>query len=120
MSAIHSIRSHPIPSHPVKKVHRDLKPSNILLASSDANTLKIADFSMALSVRAGPITSNGGDPEIVAPEILLARPYLTVTIFSFAAAGGGTSVVLCLRAGGEGTFLVEDRCSTVGLRMRDQ
>lgn len=62
-------------------MHRDLKPSNILLASSDGDgisSLKVADFSMAMSVKDGPITTNGGDPENVAPEMLLARPYLTV------------------------------------------
>lgn len=63
------------------QVHRDLKPSNILLASAEGDgisSLKIADFAMAMSVRDGPIITNGGDPENVAPEMLLARPYLTV------------------------------------------
>lgn len=62
-------------------MHRDLKPSNILLSSAGGdgiNSLKIADFSMAMSVKDGPITTNGGDPVNVAPEMLLAKPYLTV------------------------------------------
>eukprot|EP00903_Cladosiphon_okamuranus_P012203 g11446.t1 len=61
-------------------VHRDLKPSNILLSSEDGDgisSLKIADFSMAMSVKDGPITTDGGDPLNVAPEMLLAKPYLT-------------------------------------------
>eukprot|EP00903_Cladosiphon_okamuranus_P019868 g18261.t1 len=61
-------------------VHRDLKPSNILLASAEGDGisgLKIADFSMAMSVKDGPITTKGGDPEYNAPEMLLGNPYLT-------------------------------------------
>lgn len=63
------------------QVHRDLKPSNILLSSGEGNgisSLKIADFSMAMSVKGGAIVTNGGDPANVAPEMLLAKPYLTV------------------------------------------
>ncbi|CAM9927823.1 unnamed protein product [Pylaiella littoralis] len=62
------------------QVHRDLTPNNILLASADgdgANNLKIADFSMATSVLDGPVTSNGGNPEFLAPEILLGKPHGT-------------------------------------------
>ncbi|CAN0486254.1 unnamed protein product, partial [Hapterophycus canaliculatus] len=62
-------------------VHRDIRPGNILLASTEgdgASSLKITDFEMAMSVRNGLITSNGGTPEFVAPEVLLAKPHGTV------------------------------------------
>lgn len=59
-------------------VHRDLKPENILLASTDNETIKIADFGFAKELG---ITHDGllhtacGTPGYVAPEILRQKPY---------------------------------------------
>ncbi|CBN74237.1 Myosin light chain kinase (MLCK) [Ectocarpus siliculosus] len=61
-------------------VHRDLRPGNLLLAAQGAGasgSLKIADFGKAMSVREGPVTTNGGAPEFVAPEVLLGKPHDT-------------------------------------------
>lgn len=61
-------------------VHRDLKPENLLLASkSDDSSIRLADFGFAVSVLNGYVSDQCGTPGYVAPEILRARPYGTVS-----------------------------------------
>lgn len=61
-------------------VHRDLKPENLLLTSQhdDAN-VKLADFGFARSVLKGYVSTQCGTPGYVAPEILKAEAYGTVS-----------------------------------------
>ena len=61
-------------------VHRDLKPENLLLASpSDDLSIRLADFGFACSVRDGFVKDMCGTPAYVAPEILSAKAYGTVS-----------------------------------------
>lgn len=66
--------------HDLGIVHRDLKPENLLLSSQhdDAN-IKLADFGFARSVANGYVETQCGTPGYVAPEILRAEPYGTVS-----------------------------------------
>ena len=66
--------------HDLGIVHRDLKPENLLMTSrhDDAN-IKLADFGFARSVVAGFVSTQCGTPGYVAPEILRAEPYGTVS-----------------------------------------
>ncbi|CAM9980661.1 unnamed protein product [Hapterophycus canaliculatus] len=66
--------------HELGIVHRDLKPENLLLTSErDDASIKLADFGFACSVLHGPVTEQCGSPGYVAPEILRAMPYGTVS-----------------------------------------
>ena len=66
--------------HELGIVHRNLKPENLLLTSTSDNTnIKLADFSLACSVLNGNVTEQYGSPGYVAPEILRALPYGTVS-----------------------------------------
>lgn len=72
------------------------------------SSLKIADFSMAMSVKDGPTTTQGGDPANVAPEMLLARPYLTVSSAGLSGLRGGgveTRGLMFSRGGFRSTLL---------------
>ncbi len=61
-------------------VHRDLKPENLLLADpQDDSSIRIADFGFAVSVLNGYVTDQCGTPGYVAPEILRAKAYGTVS-----------------------------------------
>lgn len=61
-------------------VHRDLKPENLLMVSEhDDADIKLADFGFARSVAEGFISTQCGTPNYVAPEILRAEPYGTVS-----------------------------------------
>lgn len=66
--------------HDLGIVHRDLKPENLLLTSQhdDAN-VKLADFGFARSVLNGYVSTQCGTPGYVAPEILKAEAYGTVS-----------------------------------------
>ena len=66
--------------HDLGIVHRDLKPENLLLTSQhdDAN-VKLADFGFARSVMNGYVSTQCGTPGYVAPEILRAESYGTVS-----------------------------------------
>ncbi|CAN0535962.1 unnamed protein product, partial [Laminaria digitata] len=66
--------------HELGIVHRDLKPENLLLTSTgDDADIKLADFGFACSVLNGNVTAQCGSPGYVAPEILKAMPYGTVS-----------------------------------------
>lgn len=66
--------------HELGIVHRDLKPENLLLTSAnDDASIKLADFGFACSVLNGPVSEQCGSPGYVAPEILRAMPYGTVS-----------------------------------------
>ena len=80
--------------HDLGIVHRDLKPENLLLTSQhdDAN-VKLADFGFARSVMNGYVSTQCGTPGYVAPEILRAESYGTVSFFfSFFFLWGGWGV----------------------------
>ena len=66
--------------HDLGIVHRDLKPENLLLTSQhdDAN-VKLADFGFARSIMNGFVSTQCGTPGYVAPEILRAESYGTVS-----------------------------------------
>lgn len=67
--------------HELGIVHRDLKPENLLLTSpGDDTNIKLADFGFACSVLNGSVTEQCGSPGYVAPEILKALPYGTVSV----------------------------------------
>ena len=66
--------------HELGIVHRDLKPENLLLTSKgDDADIKLADFGFACSVLNGNVSTQCGSPGYVAPEILRAMPYGTVS-----------------------------------------
>lgn len=67
--------------HDLGIVHRDLKPENLLLTSQhdDAN-VKLADFGFARSIMGGFVSTQCGTPGYVAPEILRAESYGTVSL----------------------------------------
>lgn len=66
--------------HELGIVHRDLKPENLLLTSQhDDAHIKLADFGFARSVLQGYVSTQCGTPGYVAPEILRAEPYGTVS-----------------------------------------
>ncbi|XP_038058327.1 serine/threonine-protein kinase DCLK1-like isoform X2 [Patiria miniata] len=62
--------------HSLNIVHRDLKPENLLVSKSSSGdiTLKLADFGLAMEVKA-PIYTVCGTPTYVAPEILAETGY---------------------------------------------
>ncbi|XP_041460409.1 serine/threonine-protein kinase DCLK1-like isoform X1 [Lytechinus variegatus] len=80
--------------HDLNVVHRDLKPENLLVNKSESGeiTLKLADFGLAMEVKA-PIYTVCGTPTYVAPEILGETGYgLEVDMWAI---GVITYILLC-------------------------
>lgn len=57
-------------------VHGNLSPSTLMLADpDDDSSIVLTDFTHARSVRDGFVTTEGGNPEFQAPEILRGDPH---------------------------------------------
>lgn len=60
-------------------VHGNLSPSTLMLADpDDDSSIVLTDFTHARSIRDGFVTTENGNPEFKAPEILRGVPHGTV------------------------------------------